>query len=374
MAYRGSMTKILFSKEKSGSSTLAFAEINNPKSLNAIDLEMYLLLSEKFEEWRHDEEISAIVIHSQQERAFSAGGDVKWVVKNLMKGENAEAMKIFTEEYCFDLLLTQYPKPVIGFANGFCMGGGLGLLQACDVRWSSDLALLAMPEVKIGFFPDVGASYFLPRLLEPYGLFLGLTGGNVTAQEALKLNLVDRLFRAGDKPQVFKALAGLPWSGEKEKDVIMVKDHFSRFSTDAHTETNLFDVHDKLSELCQGDLPTMNERFKKFQPQSKAEEWVGECLRSYFSASPLSQAVVYELLTSKKSSSWRDAYEKDWILAYTHAHLDSDMREGARAVLFDKDHNPQWQTLDPTKLPAQVEEYFVLPEGVASPVAAVNAI
>ena len=184
--------------------------LNRPEALNALDLPMFEAIRAFLDDCARDPSVREILIRGNGERGFCAGGDVKKVTT-----ENAEYGRRFFElEYGTDLEIHRFPKPVTVIAHGITMGGGLGLLAGGRTRVVTDDAVLAMPEVSIGFFTDVGATWFLNRAPGQAGIFLGMTGARFGAWDALYLGLADAVIARGDLAaagQAAETRALSPW-------------------------------------------------------------------------------------------------------------------------------------------------------------------
>jgi len=150
--------------------------LRRARALNALTLDMIRTLSEALEAWREDPGVHAVLIESADERAFCAGGDIRAVREAAHSGEWNQIETFFAEEYALNLAIATYPKPYIALIDGICMGGGVGISVHGAYRVATERARFAMPETGIGFFPDIGASYVLPRLPGALGFYLGLTG------------------------------------------------------------------------------------------------------------------------------------------------------------------------------------------------------
>lgn len=162
--------------------------LTRARALNALDLPMIRLLRQQLEAWAEDAAIAAVVVTSEG-RAFCAGGDVRWVRARILEGDYAAAEQFFAEEYALNGLIARFPKPYISLIGGICMGGGLGISVHGTHRVVTEQAALAMPETAIGLTPDIGASFFLPRLAGFLGTYLGLTGAILDGPDAVHAGL-----------------------------------------------------------------------------------------------------------------------------------------------------------------------------------------
>ncbi|EOD53679.1 enoyl-CoA hydratase/isomerase family protein, partial [Aeromonas molluscorum] len=168
---------------------LGVLTLDSPASLNALSLPMIEALTRQLRGWQQDGSVCAVLLEGAGEKAFCAGGDIRAFYHERQRMTDAElagyARDFFEQEYRLDLLIHHYPKPLICVADGICMGGGMGLFAGARFRLVTEFSLLAMPEVSIGLYPDVGASWFLSRLPGRVGLWLGLTGARINGADAL---------------------------------------------------------------------------------------------------------------------------------------------------------------------------------------------
>src|SRR3989338_11248303 len=199
---------VLFSEESAGRFRVGFITLDNPGSLNALDLRMLYAIEQKLLEWRARADIACLVLNATSEKAFCAGGDVKSLVNELKKEDNsAYGREYFAAEYFVDYFIHVYPKPILCWADGITMGGGIGIMNGASHRVVTERTVLAMPEIFIGLFPDVGGTYFLNRLPEGLGLFLGLTGARFDGLDAVALRMAEGLVSSNKKPHLFRSFA-----------------------------------------------------------------------------------------------------------------------------------------------------------------------
>jgi enoyl-CoA hydratase/carnithine racemase len=172
--------------------------LNRPKALNALDIGMIRAITAALREWSEVPAVHAVVIEGEGERAFCAGGDIRAIRQHQLDGRKEEVEAFFSEEYALNLLIATYPKPYVALVDGICMGGGIGVSVHGTARVASEHALFAMPETAIGFFPDIGATYVLPRLPGALGTYLALTGARVQGADAVHAGLATHFVpRAG---------------------------------------------------------------------------------------------------------------------------------------------------------------------------------
>ncbi|HEY1117391.1 MAG TPA: enoyl-CoA hydratase/isomerase family protein, partial [Acidimicrobiales bacterium] len=180
--------------------------LDRPRALNAITLDMVERIRAALEEWR-DAGLRAVVVESASERAFCAGGDIRRVRENSVESRHEESLRFFSTEYAVNALLGTFPVPVVALVGGICMGGGMGLSVHGTFVVVSPQASFAMPETKIGFFPDVGGYHYLPRLPGHTGRYLGLTGARIGAADAFALGLATHQVSSADLARLPQLIA-----------------------------------------------------------------------------------------------------------------------------------------------------------------------
>lgn len=174
---------------------IGFIALNRPKALNALSTPMLHAIHSALKAWRDDPLVHAVIIYSPHPRAFCAGGDIRFLYQSAKAGENAVIEEFFTDEYRLNHAIFTYPKPYIALMNGVVMGGGMGISQGArhtgGVRVVTGSTKMAMPETRIGLFPDVGVSWFLARTPGAIGRYLAATGATIDAADALYAGLAD---------------------------------------------------------------------------------------------------------------------------------------------------------------------------------------
>src|SRR5690554_3939683 len=192
--------------------------LNRVAAFNAINLEMVRTIRQQLDVWAADEGVVAVVLRANGDKAFCAGGDIRELYNNAQQNPQLNET-FFTEEYALDLLIHNYPKPVIALINGLVLGGGMGLTQGASFRIITEKARLGMPEVSIGFFPDVGGSYFLSRLPGETGTYMGVSGNPVGAADALQLGLADWFLHAEQIPELDRCLNTMQWGHSSQESI-----------------------------------------------------------------------------------------------------------------------------------------------------------
>ena len=192
--------------------------LNRPAALNSLSYEMIALIRKAVERAAEDETVGLLLFYGAGERGFCAGGDIKAMARDVREGRVDQALHFLSEEYALDLSLHRFPKPVVVLADGITMGGGLGLAAGADLVVATERTRMAMPETRIGFFPDVGATGWLFEKCPPgYPEYLGLTGYEVQGPESVRLGLATRLVHSGDLPGLIERLKNLPAGFPRDK-------------------------------------------------------------------------------------------------------------------------------------------------------------
>src|SRR5690554_6159952 len=229
---------VLFStKDTADGHKIGIATLNSERSLNALSLAMIDALEPQLEAWANDDSIVCVWLEGAGEKAFCAGGDIVAMykaAKDLPKEPVAEVVDFFTREYRLDYRIHTYPKPLVVWGDGFVMGGGMGLMNGASHRIVTERSRLAMPEISIGLYPDVGGTYFLSRLPEGMGLFLGLTAAQVNAADALWLGMADLALASDQKESTLHSLAAIPWTESVEVNQGLITAVLEKLASYAH--------------------------------------------------------------------------------------------------------------------------------------------
>ncbi|WP_093394392.1 enoyl-CoA hydratase/isomerase family protein [Halopseudomonas xinjiangensis] len=315
---------------------IGYLTLNRPEALNALNLDMVRLLQAQLDLWLASTDVRVVVIRAAGNRAFSVGGDVRVLYESYQAGDTEAAETFFTEEYALDLLIHHYPKPIIALVDGYVLGGGMGLAQGA-LTIATRRSRLGMPETAIGFFPDVGASYFLSRLPGALGAYLGVTGLQLSAADARYAGLLDIVVEDDGVAAVELALAGLNGADQvfsmferqlremglaPESELEQLRPAIDRHFAAA----NLRDIRDSL----------------RSEQHPAWRGWAEQTLALMETRSPLAMAVTLELLACGEQLSLEECFalelhlDKQW---FEHG----DIAEGVRALLVDKDKQPRWK-------------------------------
>lgn len=350
-------------KKKDGSFLLE-VQINYPQKLNVLNQEIITAFNKAVKSWKGREDLSAVFIHSAGEKAFSAGGDVVELYHRLQKNKKnplAPVKDFFQKEYETDYLLREINLPVVLWGNGIVMGGGLGLFMSASHPIATENSLFAMPEAGIGFFPDVGASYFLTKTPQNLGQYIALTGCRFNSKTLQYLNLGRWFFNHKDKQKVFEFLKENIFKDKKDFDFQFQSfykapgflnqqeswiEKFEKEIRQCLAFKNLHSFYDYLSQL---DLPE--------------EQWE-QNRQSFLKASPSSLAVIFEQFKrAKKEQDLKALFEMETLIAF-NISLRPDFKEGVRALLVDKTKDPKWNPASVHQLDAEeLQQYFTAQSG-----------
>jgi enoyl-CoA hydratase/carnithine racemase len=329
---------------------VGIATLNAPKSLNALSLDMARQLDAKLQAWAMDSSIVAVWLEGSGEKAFCAGGDVVALYRSMTEeGENRGAGRdslfaetYFTTEYRLDYRIHRYPKPILVWGDGIVMGGGLGLMAGASRRLVTETTLIAMPEITIGLYPDIGASWFLNRMPPGVGTYLGITGAQLNARDALDLGLADHFVPRERRAELLEALGAADYGTRSQYDlqagVQSVLDVFE--ARQQAPEAQVWPLLDHLQALtAQVDAPTAVHRILE---DRREDAWLAANRKRLEAGSPLSAHLVWRMLERHRHTSLADAFRDELNLS-VQCCRHGDVAEGVRALLIDKDRNPTWQ-------------------------------
>lgn len=320
------------------------ATLDAPASLNSLTVAMVDRLAAQFDLWIDDPGIAGIVLDAVGDKAFCAGGDVVALYRSIRSaapGEvPVEAAAFFEREYRLDHRIHTCPKPVLCWGHGIVMGGGIGLLAGASHRVATPGTRLAMPEITIGLYPDVGGSWFLGRAPGRTGLFLALTGAPMNAADARFAGLADFVVAHDDKAKVLETLSASRWQGSRKED-----DANLGALLDAHAcpmpASPLRTHYDRIDAVIGHDgLAPALLRIATLADDS--DRWLAQAGETSRRGSPSSAALTYTLLDASRHLSLADVFRLEYR-ASVGCCVHHDFAEGVRALLVDKDRNPRWQ-------------------------------
>ena len=373
--------------------------LNAPAKLNALTLEMVDLMLLKLTQWQYDDNLVLVVISGSGDKAFCAGGDVQALYQTAIQnaalnesyseknsghniGSNSEnnngdekenesendknndemAAHFFEREYRLDYLLHVYSKPIIAWGHGFIMGGGLGIFAGCKHRVVTEKTRLAMPEVSIGLYPDVGGSYFLNKMPGETGLFLALTSASLNAIDSCYVGLADYTIEHTQFNESINRLIAIEWQTSAEANNILIQlalDSFAKESLPAMPPGHIKQNLETINQLCHGEsLSSIVKAISNFETDNS---WLLKAKANLAYASPFSLAITAKQLKAAKQKPLKTVFNEELILS-RNLSRHSEFIEGVRALLIDKDKQPQWQFTCVEDIPIEfIDRFFISP-------------
>ncbi|HVZ10414.1 enoyl-CoA hydratase/isomerase family protein [Rhodopila sp.] len=305
--------------------------LNRPRALNALNLDMIRACDVILRQWRDDPHVHAVIIEGAGERAFCAGGDIIELREAQISGNRPVADAFFQEEYALNLLIATYPKPYIALIDGICMGGGIGMSVHGAYRVATEHASFGMPETAIGFFPDIGATFLLPRLRGHLGLYLGLTGLRLSGADAVHAGLATHFVPHAKLVTLSAALA--------QDGPSVLAEHSEAlppFSLAPHLAAI---EHCFTADTVPGIVARL---------EQQEDDWAKRALKALRTVSPSALFWTLQALRNGADLTLPAALDAEFQLTRTTmAH--PDFTEGVRAMVVDKDRKPAWK-------PARIED------------------
>jgi enoyl-CoA hydratase len=320
--------------------------LNRPAALNALTLSMVRAMRAALDSWARDPAVTRIVVTGAGEKAFCAGGDIRRLYELGRAGEQAEALAFWREEYELNALIRRYPKPYVSLIDGIVMGGGVGVSLHGSHRVAGERYLFAMPEVGIGFFPDVGATHALPRLPGRAGAYLAITGDRVRTGDALALGLATHAVPSGAMAGIREALvAGEPVDAVLDRHAAAPAP--GPISAERETIDRCFSADTVSAILARLD-----------EAAAGGSDFAAKTAATIRTKSPTSLCLALEQMRRGAGLDFDEAMRTEFRIVSRIAE-GVDFYEGVRAVIVDKDNAPRW---DPDSLDAvtgeAIEAYF----------------
>jgi enoyl-CoA hydratase len=299
--------------------------LNRPQALNAVTHEMVRALARQLAAWASDAAVTRVIITAAGERAFSAGGDIRALYELGRAGRQAEMLTFWRDEYPLNAYIKRFPKPYVALIDGLVMGGGVGISIHGSHRVAGDRFSFAMPEVGIGFFPDVGATWFLPRMPGELGTWCALTGDRLKSADAVAAGIATHHVRSERFADLADALCG-----NVSVDAVL-----GAFAEPAGQGTA---YRGPIDRLFAGD------RVEDILAKLEAEtgEWAVKTAAAIRTKSPLSLKIALAQVRRGRDWSFGDCMRAEFriVSRIVYGH---DFYEGVRAVIVDKDNVPRWR-------------------------------
>lgn len=323
--------------------------LNRPKALNAVSHAMVLAFHAQLNAWADDPAVTRVVITAAGERAFSAGGDIRALYDRGKAGRADDALQFWRDEYPLNAAIKNFRKPYIALIDGIVMGGGVGVSVHGSHRVAGDRFSFAMPEVGIGFFPDVGATWFLPRMPGEIGTYCALTGERFGIADGVGAGIATHRVPSSRFPALIEGLAG----------TVSVDAVLSAFAEPAG-QGPIMARRAVIDRLFAGDrVEAILEALDGEASSTGSDaEWAGKTAALMRTKSPMSLKLALAQVRRGKDWDFETCMRAEFriVSRIIHGH---DFYEGVRAVIVDKDNNPRWQPATLAAVSeAEIERHF----------------
>lgn len=359
-----SLPPVVFEERETASGhRVGVATLHRQRQLNALNLEMCRLMLDHFRRWASDEGVVAVLMDGAGEKGFCAGGDVAEVIRHVRAGGEHRFVYgdgFFDVEYQLDRLIHEFPKPFITYSHGVCMGGGVGLTVGASHRVVSDGSRIAMPEIHIGLFPDVGGGWFLNRVPGGAGLLMALTGLTINEADAIVAGLADYFVPREAQAQLYEEILALDWRAQPAHD----RECLTRLMLSRHRRFKAGLPSSRLTMYLDAirfiaGQPTVVGVRDALLAAADEDPWFEAPARSLAKGSPTAAIVTWEYLRRTRRMSLAEVLALDLVLA-RQCQRHHDFPEGVRALLIEKDRAPKWSPDRFDRVsPALVAEHFI---------------
>ena len=320
---------------------LGLITLNRPRAINALNHTMVRAMSDALTRWADDDTIETVAITGAGDRGLCAGGDIVSLYEDALSGDGSASAQFWFDEYHLNAQIARYAKPIVAIQDGIVLGGGIGISAHASHRIVTERSKLGLPEVGIGFIPDVGATWLLSNAPGELGTFVALTAGSVGAADAIAIGLSDTFVPAASIPKLLGALENID-AGEAimllaadvgEPPMLAARGWID----DAFSAGSVTEIIGRLRIAGESDADRAADAMMSKSPTARAITL--ESLRRAADLDSLEQALDQEYRVSRR------------------AHAAPDFVEGVRAQVIDKDRNPQWQPLADLGI-AEIDTYF----------------
>jgi len=332
---------------------LGLITLNRPKALNALSYPMIQSMYKTLKDWEADSEVLAVLVRGEGEKAFCAGGDIRSLYESITSGSD-EHTHFFKDEYVLNEYIYSYPKPYIALMNGYVMGGGMGISQGASFRVLTERSKISMPEVAIGFFPDVGGSHFLAKCPGSLGDYLALTGVTLNGEDALYANLGDWIL-ASDQINAFleklETLSSNSPAAEQVKKILLSLGARNKpVNPPLEERRQVIDAIFSLNSVA--DVIVGLDHAAVDGPA-----WIGETALLMKQRSPIAMVGARETIHRGKKLSISECFAMELALGARWIEV-GDFIEGIRALIIDKDNSPQWAYTLPELTAQKIQSLF----------------
>ncbi|MDF2509015.1 MAG: 3-hydroxyisobutyryl-CoA hydrolase [Microbacterium sp.] len=314
--------------------------LNRPEAINALDAEMIGILTETLNAWRDDTDVQIVLIDGAGDRGMCAGGDVRALHGQIVAGQAERTAEFFRAEYALNAMIAEYPKPVVAYADGITMGGGIGLAGHAAIRIVTERSKLAMPETRIGFTPDVGGTWLLGRAPGRFGEYFGLTGSTMNGADAVYLGFADH-FVPSDRLEALSEALAFRADPTGPSEIVLLFD-------ETPEPTQLPASREWIDEAF--SAPTVTGIVERLRAQGAADAVAAADLLEGLAPTGLT-VTLDAVREAREMPDLRAALEGEYrrVLWFVNQH--PDLVEGIRAQLVDKDRNPKWDPPTLAELP-----------------------
>ncbi|WP_078409895.1 enoyl-CoA hydratase/isomerase family protein [Priestia abyssalis] len=314
-------------------------KLNRPQALNALNAEMVEKMYETLDAWRTDPSVAFVCISGEGTKGLCAGGDMRFFYDHRNSNVEECARRFFTTEYQVDLMIHEYPKPIVVYMDGIVMGGGVGLSVGASERIVTERTKWAMPEMSIGFFPDVGASYFLNQMPGHVGRYLALTGETILTADVLYVGAANRYMESNRWEEFIQEIQKTNWNLDKASK--QMGDILDAFCSTLEDESPISLLQSKIDKHFAYE--TVEEIVASLGKAAESgDDWAAKTRSTIQSKSPTSLKVTLRQLQKGKNQSLLSCFNMELALSMNFMKNYS-FYEGVRAVLVDKDRKPNWK-------------------------------
>ncbi|MEP3277365.1 MAG: enoyl-CoA hydratase/isomerase family protein [Stappiaceae bacterium] len=325
--------------------------LNRPKALNALTHDMIRRLRSALDTWRDAEEVKSVIVRTHEDaKAFCSGGDIRHAC-SAGQSDDPRLLEFFADEYRLNSVIKHYPKPYVSLIDGIVMGGGVGISVHGSHRIGGEKLLFSMPEVSIGFFPDVGGTYFLPRLPHKVGIYCAVTGGRMKLEDAVWSGVITHPVPSERFDDVFSAL-----TQTDDPDTVLNEFTFepghAPLADHAHFIEAVF-ARETVAAIRQGLA----------EAAGADQDWAKKTLSFLERGSPTSVEIALRQMQRGATLDFVDCMRLEFRIV-SQILKGHDFYEGVRAVLIDRDNAPKWKP-DGHDLVTSlaIENHFIAPPG-----------
>jgi enoyl-CoA hydratase len=329
--------------------SLGVIRLNRPKAINAVTLEMFHDIDQALDAFEKDPAVAAVLLEGAGERGLCAGGDIRALWESSkVKGDLGKIL--WRDEYILNARISKFPKPYVAFMDGIVMGGGVGLSAHAAHRVVTDKTRLAMPEVGLGFFPDVGGTWLLSHSPGEIGTYFGLTGQTMNGPDAIHAKFADAVVPSAKLPALREALTKIV-PGATSAEVSKLIDGFSTGEKAGPIAAQEAKIDALFAFERMEDIVTALQR--------DGSDFAQATLKMLNEKSPRGMVVTLKLLRlARTARSLEECLVREYRAAL-EVFASDDFREGVRAAVIDKDRSPKWS---PPRIedvtPAMLAPYF----------------